>query len=112
MKNGRRDERQVTAEQAKEYKEKYDSKAVQNAMKFLTYFESTFTCSGICESSMFYFTLPMADGPPSSTCLLHMKEVIANNLTYMGMTSTVCGFIMFFIWICQYCLWRKYEEEK
>ena len=59
LKNGRRDERQVTAEQAKEYKEKYDSPAVQNAMKFLTYFEKQFTCSGICDTSLFFFTLRM-----------------------------------------------------
>ena len=78
-------------------------------MKFLDYFEKQFTCSGVCKTSMFYFTLKLEVGPPTTTCLTHMKEVISNNLTYMGMTSTVCGLIMIFTWICQYCLWRKYE---
>ena len=92
-------------------KDLYDSEQMQNAMKLIGYFEENFTCSGVCEPSLFYFTLPLADGPPTTTCLSHMKGVIANNLTYMGMVSTLCGLLMLFTWLCQYCLWKNYEEK-
>jgi len=43
-----------------------------------------------------------------------MKNTIANNLTYMGMASTMCGLIMIFMWVCQYTLWKRnyYDEPK
>ena len=77
-------------------------------------FESKFSCSGICDTQLFYYTVQMNKGPPTSTCILHMKNVIANNLTYMGMSATMCGLIMIFMWLCQYTLWKKnyYEEKK
>ena len=75
-------------------------------------FEQKFSCSGICDTQLFYYTRPMSKGPPKSTCILHMKDQIANNLTYMGMSSTMCGLIMIFMWICQYSLWkRNYYDE-
>ena len=80
-------------------------------MKFITFFESKFTCSGICETSMFYYTLPLSEGPPTTTCLSYMKTEIENNLTYMGMASLVCGFIMLVTWLCQYMLWKKYDDS-
>jgi len=63
---------------------------------------------------MFFYTLDMSKGPPSSTCLTYMKEEVEHNLTYMGMTATVCGLVMLLTWLCQYTLWCKYdgEEEK
>jgi len=58
---------------------------------------------------MFYYTLPMAVGPPSTTCLTHLKSEIENNLTYMGLASLLCGMIMVVTWLCQYLLWKKYD---
>lgn len=78
-------------------------------MTFIDYFEDTFTCSGICSSSLFYYTLPMSTGPPTTTCLVHMKDKISNNLTYMGMSATLCGLIMVITWLCQYLLWKKHD---
>ena len=86
MKNGRRDTRQVSEEKAAELKQLYESREVQGAMDLVEYFETKFTCSGVCEKSLFFFTLPMKEGPPSETCLTYMKATIADNLTYMGMT--------------------------
>ena len=78
-------------------------------MDLVEYFETKFTCSGVCEKSLFFFTLPMKEGPPTETCLTYMKEQIADNLTYMGMTVQLCSLVMLFTWCCQYCLWRKYD---
>jgi len=42
-----------------------------------------------------------------------MKNVIADNLTYMGLTTTFAGLVFIFMWICQYTLWKpKYYEEE
>jgi small neutral amino acid transporter SnatA (MarC family) len=79
-------------------------------MKFITFFEEKWTCSGICSSSMFYYTLPMSAGPPTETCLTYMKDEIQNNLTYMGMASLLCGIVMIVTWLCQYLLWKKYDD--
>ena len=88
----------------------FEDEKYQKALEFVAFFEDNFTCSGICSSSLFYYTLPMASGPPRVTCLSHMKGVIGDNLTYMGMLTTLCGMIMFFTWICQYPLQEKFEH--
>lgn len=106
---GNRDIEQISEEEVAEYKATYDSEEFKAGMGFIEYFEGQFTCSGVCESSLFYYTLPLDKGPPSNTCLSHMKEMIANNLTYMGMASTLAGIIMSFTWFCQYALWKNYD---
>ena len=65
LREGKRNTAQVSEEKAKEYQEKYNKEEFQQAMKFITFFEKKWTCSGICSSSMFYYTLPMSDGPPT-----------------------------------------------
>lgn len=99
---GNRDTAQVSEADVTEYKRQFDSEEFQAAMGFITYFEGEFTCSGICDSSLFYYTLPLDKGPPANTCLVNMKDVIANNLTYMGMASTLAGIVMAVTWLCQY----------
>lgn len=88
----------------------FEDEKFQKAMQFIEFFEENFTCSGICSYALFYYTLPMADGPPSTTCLSHMKSVIEDNLTFFGMACVTCGVIMFITWLCQYLLWKKYDE--
>jgi len=100
LREGKRDTAQVSEEKAKEYQEKYNKEEFQQAMKFITFFEEKWTCSGICANSMFYYTLPMSQGPPTETCLVHMKDEIQNNLTYMGMASLLCGLVMVVTWLC------------
>jgi len=109
LKGGKRDTRQVPEEKVKEYKKLAEDKSYKQALEFITYFEKEFTCSGICSTSLFYYTLPMAEGPPTTTCLFHMKEVISNNLTYMGIAATLVGLVMIVTWLCQYLLWKKYD---
>lgn len=114
MKEGNRTTDQVSQEDVDKYKDLANSDQYKAAMDFITFFEGKFACSGICERALFFYTLPMADGPPKSTCLNNMKEEIEHNLTYMGMTATTCGLVMLLTWICQYTLWKKYdgaEEE-
>ena len=110
LRSGNRSTEQVSEEKVKEYQDKYNKKEFQQAMKFISFFEKKWTCSGICATSMFYYSLPMSDGPPTETCLLHMKDEIQNNLTYMGMAAFACGIVMLVTWLCQYLLWKKYDD--
>lgn len=87
------------------------SASIDVGINVLSYFEEKYTCSGICEPGLFYFSLDVAKGIPDQTCLSFAKEEIGSSLSYMGVTSVVCGIVCFFIWICQYALWRRYDDK-
>jgi hypothetical protein len=42
---------------------------------------------------------------------MDMKTEIGSSLSYLGITALVTGFLMFFVWIFQYCLWRSWEVD-
>ena len=84
--------------------EKHDS-----AVKVIDFFESKYTCSGICEKALFYYTLDISEGIPTKTCLRGVNEEIRMSLAYVGITVVVTGVLMFFIWLAQYCLWRRFK---
>jgi hypothetical protein len=109
LKEGNRTTDQVSEEEVEEYKAMANSDQYKAAMDFITFFEGKFACSGICEKALFFYTLPMSEGPPTTTCLSNMKDEIEHNLTYMGITATTCGLVMAFTWLCQYTLWKKYD---
>jgi len=88
-----------------------DSKAIDTGVKILSYFESKYTCSGICNPSLFFWSLNLDKGVPTTNCLGYLKSEIGNNMNYLGITAIVVGGILFFIWIFQYCLWRKFPED-
>ena len=46
--------------------------------KLIKYFESTFACSGICKSNLFYWMAPISAGPPKSACLNSLWEKISD----------------------------------
>ena len=74
--SGDRDTSQVPKEKVDEYKELYESEQFQAGLGFIEFFENSYACSGICEEAMFFYTLPLSDGPPENTCLNHMKTAI------------------------------------
>lgn len=88
----------------------YDSDQFQAGLSFIEFFEEKYSCSGICDEAMFFYTLPLSKGPPASTCLGYMKKAIAHNLTYMGIAGTLAGIIMLITWLGQYMLWKTYDE--
>lgn len=78
------------------------------AMKLIKYFEEKYTCSGICKTPLFYFSLDLSQGIPSSTCLMSLKREVQSSVAFLGVTAIIIGIIMFFVWTCQYCLWRQF----
>jgi len=110
LKEGKRDTSQVPEEEVEKYKQLYESDEFNTAIGFIDYFEDEYECSGICSEAMFFYTLPLSDGPPSTTCLSHMKAKIKHNLTYMGIAGTLAGLIMVITWLLQYLLWKNYDD--
>lgn len=83
---------------------------IETGIVILTYFESKYTCSGICKPGLFYYTRKLDLGVPSSNCLLYLKNEIGSSMTYLGITSIVVGGLLFLIWIFQYCLWKRFPQ--
>jgi hypothetical protein len=73
---------------------------IDNAIKLITYFESKYTCSGVCKPALFYYTLNLDKGIPSTTCLMYLKTELGSSLSYLGITACITGAIMFCIWVC------------
>ena len=92
--------------------ETVDYSQIESAMKILGYFEGKYTCSGICSTPLFYYTLDLDLGRPSQICLTHLKDEIGENILYMGVTAVVAGVAMFWSWIVQYLLWAPYKQPE
>jgi len=84
--------------------------AFDMAIKAITYFEGKYTCSGICNEGLFYYSLPLSDGPPTKHCLTFMKDEIGNRMTYLGVAGIVIGVLMLLIFLVQYCLWCRTKD--
>ena len=78
----------------------------------IKYFESKYVCSGICNSALFYYSLTVELGPPQVTCLRYLKEEVGDNLTYLGVSAILAGIVMFLIWLAQYSMWCKHDDEE
>ena len=83
-------------------------------MKLLKFFEKRFTCTGICETTLFYWTLDTNDavGVPSETCLPNLKKIMTESVAGLAYATLIVGIALFFVWICQYCLWKKYDDNE
>jgi len=73
-------------------------------------FEKKYMCSGICESSLFFFTLDVTEGMPTSTCLVQMQKEMGAQFYPIGVACIASGAVMLLIWLFQYALWLKYDE--
>lgn len=64
----------------------------------------------MCHESLFFWGKDISQGTPiaGEPCLLYLKSEIAFKLVYMGIVALVVAAIMLFLWIFQYCLWKKY----
>lgn len=70
-----------------------------SALKLVQYFEQKYACSGICKTPLFYYSLDLSVGIPSTTCLMSLKSEVQQSVGYLGVTGLIIGIIMFFVWI-------------
>lgn len=84
---------------------------VDTGIKVIQYFENKYKCSGICTTALFYYSLDLSEGIPQNTCLTNLKSEIGDSLTWLGACTLTVGVICFLIWMMQYVLWCKFEED-
>lgn len=80
--------------------EEEDNGKSETALKVISFFEAKYTCSGICNKALFFFTLDMDQGVPESTCLKAINKEISGSMNYLGVTGVIIGLLMFLIWMC------------
>jgi len=54
--------------------------------------------------------LDVSKGIPDSSCLLSIQDELKTSLLGVGGAALASGIFLFFTFIFQYCLWRKYDE--
>lgn len=77
-------------------------------MEWIEFFETEYTCAGICTPAVFYWSQPITLGKPTKSCVNSIKDDLTDSFTGLAATTLVSGILLFFIWIMQYCLWRKF----
>ena len=88
-----------------------DEVVQKTAIKGLEYFEKKYTCSGFCNTGLFFYSLDVAKGIPEDSCLIYLKAEINDSLLYLGIASIVCGILMCLVFVVQYALWCPYGDE-
>lgn len=73
--------------------------------------EDDFNCSGMCRQGIFYFENPTHMGPPSDTCLKHLKETLADTSRPFAVTSIITGVICLFLFFFHLGLYFRPMEK-
>ena len=92
---------------AKAFREQDDFAEIEDYIKF---FEEEYSCAGICSPALFYFYRSVSEGVPGGSCLLSIQDDLKTSLLGVGGAALASGIFLFFTFIFQYCLWRKYDE--
>ena len=77
--------------------------------EWIEFFENEYDCAGICTPSVWYWGRSIAEGRPSKSCITSIKDDVTGAFTGLGIVTLVSGILMLFIFIMQYCLWKKYD---
>ena len=80
-------------------------------MDYLGFFEDNYNCAGVCRAAQFYFTRSIELGKPTGSCIGNLKEDLNSELAGLGYASLISGILLMFTFICQYCLWRRYDTS-
>ena len=78
---------------------------------WIKFFEDEYDCAGICEPSYFYWSKSVVtSGKPSSSCISSIKDNVTSAFMGLGIATLVAGIFLMFVFVMQYCLWRKYSD--
>lgn len=70
-----------------------------SGIELIGFLEKKFSCNGICETGLFYYTLPLDQGSPQETCLTQLSDEIKINATYLGIVLLITGIISAITWV-------------
>jgi hypothetical protein len=62
--------------------------------------EPKYNCSGICNTPLFYYTLDLSYGQPTTTCQAAMLTEIGGTLYTLGILALAGGAAFSLIWCC------------
>lgn len=82
----------------------------QDLFGVVEWLESTYECSGFCVPDMFFYTLPLSLGVPTTSCIGPLSQDFGGVFGRIGMAGVLCGIVLFFVFIFSYCLWKKYDD--
>ena len=90
---------------AKKFREQDDFNTI---MEWIEFFEEEYNCAGICTPAKFSWSQSIALGLPTKSCINSIKDDLTDSFTGLAAATLTSGILLFFIWIMQYCLWRKF----
>ena len=90
---------------AKNFREQGDFSEIKEWVEF---FEDEYECAGICEKALFNWIQNVDEGIPKKSCVSSVKEDLEASFMGLGISTLITGVLLFFIWLCQYCMWRKF----
>jgi len=50
----------------------------------------------------------LLSGKPTQACLIAIKDDLSKEFVALAVIALVSGALLLLIFICQYCLWKKY----
>lgn len=74
--------------------------------------EDTYECSGMCDSSLFYFGIDIHNGIPQKTCIIDFRDYVHDHVSGFASVSILAGIIsliLFLVHFSMYC--RPLDEE-
>jgi len=77
-------------------------------MKWIQFFEDEYDCAGICLPASFSFSKSIKNGRPTEGCIGAIKDDLNTAFLGLSVVTLLAGIFLFFVFIMQYCLWRKY----
>jgi len=83
---------------------------MNSLIKVMTVMEPKFSCSGICNPGLFWFSLDVTTPPPGQNCISYLADAIGSKFAPVGLVSVASGIVMGLIWIFQFALWCKYDD--
>ena len=81
----------------------------ERELEFYWDLEDYYNCSGMCQTSLFYFSKDLDDGPPKETCLIHLKGFLSGASRSFAITSVLTGVVALFQFFFHICLYSRPE---
>lgn len=86
------------------------AKSIRGLLKVMGSMEKRFSCSGICQPGVFWYTLNVGTPIATQNCISYVQAEISEKYTPVGLAAIASGVVMSLIWLFQYALWCKFDE--
>ena len=84
-----------------------DQGEFQSIKDWIEFFENEYDCAGICKPALFTWVSNVDSGMPTQSCVNSVKDDLTGSFMGLGICTLISGILLFFIWLFQYCLWKK-----